>query len=126
MVGIAAAPDFTQDSMWANFSEAQKSEMAKTGQVALPSEYGEPYIITQRLIEDGRNQLVMRDPLPLPFPVRLLHGTADADVSMDVALRLTEHATCDDLRLTFVKHADHRFSDERCLALITRTIESIM
>jgi len=70
LVTIAAAPDFTEDSMWAGFSDAQKAALEADGQVALPSDYGEPYIITKRLIADGRDCLVLRDPLPLPFPVR--------------------------------------------------------
>jgi hypothetical protein len=54
-----------------------------------------------------------------------LHGTADADVKIDVALRLLEHANGDDIRLSFVKGADHSFSDERCLRLIGKTIHSV-
>ena len=126
LVTIAAAPDFTQDSMWAGFDAAQKAELEKAGQVALPSDYGEPYIITKRLIEDGRDHLVLRDPLDLPFPVRFLQGTADADVDTSVALRLLDHATGPDMRLTLVDGADHRFSDETCLTLTTQTIESVL
>jgi len=126
LVGIAAAPDFTEDSMWAAFSDAQKTEMADTGQIALPSEYGDPYIISQKLITDGRRQLVLRDPLALPFPVRLLQGTADADVETSVALRLLDHATGDDIRLTLVKGADHRFSTPDCLALIEAAIMDVL
>ena len=37
---------------------------------------------------------------------------------MDVPLRIVEHVRCDDLRLTFVKGADHRFSDDACLQMI--------
>ena len=126
LVGIAAAPDFTEDSMWNGFSDAQKDEMARTGRVELPSEYDDgPYVITQKLIEDGREQLVLRSPLVLPFPVRLLHGTADVDVVMDVPLRIVEHVTCDDLRLTFVKWADHRFSDDACLQMIVDAVEEV-
>lgn len=125
LVTIAAAPDFTEDSMWAGFNDAQKAELA-AGQVALPSDYGEPYIITKRLIEEGRSRLVLRDPLNLPFPVRFLQGTADADVKMDVALRLLEHAKGADLRLTLVGGADHRFSDEACLDLITTTVADVI
>ncbi|MDJ0824728.1 MAG: alpha/beta hydrolase, partial [Rhodobacter sp.] len=89
LVGIASAPDFTEVSMWDGFDDAQRAELAETGQVALPSDYSdEPYIITKRLIEDGRNQLVLRSPLDLPYPVRFLQGTADADVELSVALRL--------------------------------------
>ncbi|SFS15027.1 alpha/beta hydrolase [Yoonia litorea] len=125
LVTIAAAPDFTEDSMWAGFDEAQKAELAK-GQVALPSDYGEPYIITRRLIEEGRQRLVLRDPLPLPFSVRFLQGTADADVEMSVALRLLAHAEGGDMRLTLVDGADHRFSDDDCLALIVTSVEEVL
>jgi pimeloyl-ACP methyl ester carboxylesterase len=125
LVTIAAAPDFTEDSMWAGFSDAQKAELA-AGQVALPSEYGEPYIITQRLIEEGRQRLVLRDPLPLEFPVRFLQGTADADVKMSVALRLLEHAQGPDMRLTLVDGADHRFSNDACLQLIQSSVEEVL
>lgn len=126
LVTIAAAPDFTEDSMWAGFSQAQKAELAESGQVALPSEYDEPYIITAKLIEEGRQNLVLRDPLNLPFPTRFLQGTADADVDMSVALRLLDHATGDDMRLTLVKGADHRFSDEACLAMIEASVEDVL
>ena len=127
LVGIAAAPDFTEDSMWAGFTDAQRAEMAQTGHVALPSEYSdEPYIITRRLIEDGRQRLVLRSPLPLPFPVRLLQGTADADVPVSVALRLLDHATGPDIRLALVKDADHRFSTPDCLAMIEATLEEVL
>lgn len=126
LVTIAAAPDFTEDSMWVGFSEAQKAELSREGRVALPSEYGEPYVITRRLIEEGRETLVLRDPLELPFPVRFLQGTADADVEMGVALRLLEHAEGPDMRLTLVDGADHRFSDAECLALIEASVEDVL
>ena len=126
MVTIAAAPDFTEDSMWAGFSDAQKTELAEAGQVALPSDYGEPYIITKRMIEDGRENLVLREPLELPFPVRFLQGTADTDVDLTVALRLLDHASGSDMRLTLVDGADHRFSDNACLSLIEKTIMDVL
>jgi pimeloyl-ACP methyl ester carboxylesterase len=126
LIGIAAAPDFTEDSMWASFTDAQKAELA-AGQVALPSDYADsPYIITKRLIEEGRNRLVLRSPLNLPFPVRLLQGTDDVDVPPAVALRLLDHAQSPDLRLTLVKGADHRFSTDACLDLITATLSEIL
>lgn len=126
-VGIASAPDFTEDSMWAGFSEDQQREIAQNGQLALPSEYSdEPYIITHRLIEDGRKQLVLREPLKLEVPVRLLQGTADDDVPVDVALRLLNHAEGSDIRLTLVKDADHRFSTPDCLSLIEAAIEEVL
>jgi pimeloyl-ACP methyl ester carboxylesterase len=126
LVGIAAAPDFTEDSMWDGFSDDRRAALLRDGQVALPSDYGEPYIITRRLIEDGRDHLVLRRPLPLPFPVRLLQGTADEDVAMSVALRLLDHATGGDIRLTLVKGSDHRFSSPDCLLLIEQSISDVI
>ncbi|PWG16932.1 alpha/beta fold hydrolase [Salibaculum griseiflavum] len=126
LVTIAAAPDFTEDSMWAGFDADQRAALERDGQVALPSEYGEPYVITRRLIEEGRDRLVLRAPLSLPFPVRFLQGTADADVEMSVALRLLDHAEGPDMRLTLVDGADHRFSDPDCLALIAQSVEEVL
>ncbi|MEO1152871.1 MAG: alpha/beta hydrolase [Pseudomonadota bacterium] len=126
LVGIAAAPDFTEDSMWAGFTDAEKARLTEQGRVEQPSDYSdEPYIITRRLIEEGRDQLVLRAPLPAPFPVRLLHGTADTDVALSVPLRLIDHIDSPDARLTLVKDADHRFSDPDQLDLIVDAIGQV-
>ena len=127
LVGIAAAPDFTEDSMWKGFSADQKAQLIDRGHIALPSDYSEePYLITRKLIEDGRNNLVLRSPLHLPFPVRLLQGTDDTDVPPQVALRLLDHAISPDIRLTLFKGADHRFSTPQCLHAITRAIQDLL
>ena len=126
LVGIAAAPDFTEDGMWSDFSETQRAALMRDGHVDLPSDYAdEPYRITRRLIEDGRTRLVLRSPLPLPFPVRLLQGSDDTDVPVSVALRLFAHADSPDLNLTLVKGADHRFSEPENLALLARTLTEL-
>lgn len=125
LVTIAAAPDFTEDSMWQGFDADQRAVLEEVGHIALPSEYGEPLVITKRLIADGRNHLVLRAPLDLPFPVRMLQGTADADVDQVVALRLLEHVTGPDIHLTLVKGADHRFSDPACLDLIAAALAEV-
>ncbi|WP_278920866.1 alpha/beta fold hydrolase [Pseudophaeobacter profundi] len=126
MVTIAAAPDFTEDGYWQSFSAAQKSALESQGYVEMPSDYMEPFRISKRLIEDGRDHLVLRAPLDLPFPVRCLQGTADTAVSTETALRLLQHASGADIRLTLVKDADHRFSDETCLALIEASVAELL
>ncbi len=126
MVTIAAAPDFTEDGYWASFTDAQKAALEAEGQVELPSDYMEPYVITRRMIEDGRQRLVLRTPLELSFPVRFLQGTADTAVSTETAVRLLDHADGPDMRLLLVKGADHRFSDGPCLGLIERAVRDVM
>ena len=127
LVTIAAAPDFTEDGMWAGFSDTERAILMRDGRLEQPSEYSDdPYVITRRLIEDGRDHLVLRAPLGLPFPVRMLQGTDDVDVPMAWALRLLDHATGDDMRLTLVKGADHRFSTPECLAMMVGAIEDVL
>lgn len=127
MVGIAAAPDFTRDMMLNMLNSEQRVELTQRGQVELPSEYSDdPYIITEKLITDGEEHLVLQDELKLPFPVRLFQGTADADVDVSVALKLLDHMSGGDIRLTLVKGADHRFSTPDCLLLISQTLTNVL
>ncbi|WP_312528465.1 alpha/beta hydrolase [Paracoccus sp. (in: a-proteobacteria)] len=126
LVTVAAAPDFTEQGFWAGFTKVQRARLIADGKIEIPSDYDAPYAITHRLIEDGRAHLVMQQPLDLPFPVRLLQGTMDADVPMEWALDLLEHATGTDIRLTLVKGADHRFSTPDCLAQITTSVEEVL
>ena len=126
LLTIAAAPDFTEDSMWAGFTDAQRTEIMDQGAIKIPSDYDDPYTITRKLIEDGRENLVLRDPLHLPFPVRFLQGTHDADVDQSVAIRLLNHATGPDMRLVMLKDGDHRFSDPAALQLIEDALTNII
>ncbi len=126
LVGLAAAPDFTEDGYWARFDEAERATLMTEGVVHVPSDYGDPYPITRRLIENGRQVLVLRDPLDLPFPVRFVQGTADAAVSTETALHLLDHATSPDMRLTLIDGADHRLSTPDELAVIVTQIEDVL
>lgn len=126
LVTIAAAPDFTEDGFWVGFDEAQKKQVMEQGYYDMPSEYGEPYRVTRRLIEDGRDHLVLRSALRLPFPVRCLQGTEDTAVTRDTALRLLDHAESPDMALTLLKGADHSFSASDCLPLIAAAIDVVV
>lgn len=126
LVTIAAAPDFTEDGYWASFDQLKRRQLEEEGQLEIPSDYGEPYIITSRLISEGRTRLVLRSPLDLNFPVRFLQGTADEAVSVDVANRLLAHVSGGDVRLTLVKGADHRFSTPECLAMIEGALTEVL
>jgi len=127
LLGIASAPDFTQDLIWDQLSPGDRQRLLDQGRLAQPSDYGEePTIITRSLIEEGRNHLLLQSPLRLACPVRLLHGTADNDVPFDRSLMLLDAIDHDDVELTLVKHGDHRLSDERGLALIEATLARLL
>ncbi|MCG6882856.1 MAG: alpha/beta hydrolase [Silicimonas sp.] len=126
LVLIAPAPDFTEERYWCAFDEATRERLEREGAVEVPSAYSDiPYVITRALIEDGRRNLVFPEPLRLDCPTRILHGTADEAIPLETSLRLFDHAEGQDIRLTLVKGADHRFSTPDCLDLVTRTVEEI-
>ncbi|SIS54337.1 alpha/beta hydrolase [Phaeovulum vinaykumarii] len=119
IVTIAAAPDFTEDLMLREFTREERARLVSEGQIERANAYDpQPYVITRRLIEDGRRHLLLRDELRLPMPARFLQGTADTEVPVAHAYRLFQHAQGPDLRLMLVKGADHRFSTPDCLALV--------
>lgn len=120
LVTVAAAPDFTEEA-WETAPEAARARLMAEGRLAL--EGGS--VVTRRLVEEARDRLVLRAPLHLPMPVRLLQGTADREVPASLALRLLDHATGPDIRLTLVKDADHRFSSPRCLKLLGATLDDL-
>jgi pimeloyl-ACP methyl ester carboxylesterase len=126
VVAIAGAPDFTSAAPpWPPRSQAQERELRQTGRIVAASAYDEaPTVYTRALIEDGAAHSVFARPLALPMPLRLLHGTADAEVPPAVALALLDHAR-GDVRLTLVKGADHRFSTPDCLALVQATVAAM-
>jgi len=127
LVGIAAAPDATEDLMWAELSEEQRAAMLRDGFLRLPSDYSpEGYVYTRALIEEGRHHLVMRAPIPLTCPVRLLHGMLDPDVPWRTSLALAEKLESRDVAVTLVKDGDHRLSTDENLALLMHTLEPLL
>lgn len=127
LVGIAAAPDATEDLMWAELGTEQRAALLRDGFLRLPSEYDPAgYIYTRALIEEGRQHLVMRTLIPLACPVRLLHGMRDPDVPWKTSLALAENLESRDVAVTLVKDGDHRLSTDEDLALLTRTLEPLL
>ena len=127
LVGIAPAPDFTEDLIWARLSDAERAELAAQGVLYQPSDYGaEPYAITAKLIEDGRNHLLLRGPLAYSGPVRLLHGMRDPDVPWELSPRIASVLTSDDVRVTLVKDGDHRLSRDSDLDLLRGTLAELI
>jgi pimeloyl-ACP methyl ester carboxylesterase len=126
ILGIAPAPDFTEDLMWAGFTADQRAAIERDGLWMRPSDYGDPYPITRALIEDGRRHLLLRGPLALDAPVRILQGMADPDVPWRHALRIAEALTGGDVQVSLVKDGDHRLSRPQDLALLGGTLAPLL
>ncbi len=126
LVGIAAAPDFTEKLMWAQLTDAQKQAIERDGVWNMPSDYGDPVPITRRLIEDGRQHLLLDGTIDVTCPVRLIQGTADDDVPWEWALRTQDALASADVETTLVKGGDHRLSEPRDLDRLTTTLDRLL
>lgn len=130
LVGVAAAPDFTEDLIWKKLAPETKIEIETRGVWVRPSEYeegeGEGGIpITRGLIEEGREHLLLRAPIPIRCPVRLIHGLEDEDVPWQVSRNLTEMLESEDVALTLVKGGGHRLSEPADLKRLIGVVEAL-
>lgn len=122
LVGIAAAPDFTE---W-GFSDAQKAEIQANGRIEEPSDYGyDPYVTTLGFWESGQANLTLDGEIALDCPVRLLHGQRDPDVPWETSLRLAAELRSDDVQVRLVKDGDHRLSRPQDIALLIETVSNL-
>jgi pimeloyl-ACP methyl ester carboxylesterase len=127
VVGIAAAPDFTEDLLLPRLAPAAQTEMWEHGVTYLPNcdPAFAPWPITRALIEDGRAHLLLKQQHALPIPIRLLHGLEDADVPWQTAMALQAAITSPDLQIVLVKGGDHRLSRPQDVRLLLQTLEGI-
>ena len=127
LVGIAAAPDFTEDLIWRDLPMEAQMALETDGVIYEPSEYSEkPYPITMNLIHEARYHLRLRCEIAIDVPVRLLHGMLDPDVPWKRSLLLAEKLKSQDVRVILVKDGDHRLSRDEDLALLTRTVSELL
>jgi pimeloyl-ACP methyl ester carboxylesterase len=117
LVGIAGAPDFTEDLVWARLDAEQRRQLMDAGEVTDDSAYEEGRIpFTRALIEEGRGHLILRAPIALSCPVHLLHGMADPDVPYQTSLRLAARLAGCEVVVELIEDGDHRLSRESDLA----------
>lgn len=126
LIGIAAAPDFTEDLIWATAPTDLRAGLLAAGVVRAPSDYGGEYIITRALIEDGRQHLLLRGPIAITCPVRLIHGRRDPDVPFRTAGDIAERISGGDARVIAIDDGDHRLSRPEDLALLGEIIAAMI
>lgn len=122
LVGIAAAPDFTE---W-GYDAVQKTRLAAGETVFEDNPYGpEPTPMHPAFWADGQARRLLDGEIPLDCPVRLLHGQEDADVPPEISLRLARALRSQDVQVVLVKGGDHRLSRDGDIALLLRTVAAV-
>jgi pimeloyl-ACP methyl ester carboxylesterase len=126
LVGIAGAPDFTEDLIWDRLSEDERRRLMAEGELVRASDYeDDPVPYTRALVEEGRRHLLLRAPIDLTCPVRLLHGMADPDVPYGTSLRLARRLVGAEVVVELIEDGDHRLSRDGDLARIMAAVQEL-
>lgn len=126
MVGIAAAPDFT-DRMRPKMNGEQQAALDKDGVVWVHSDFFDnDYPITQNLIDDGKQHFLLDDVIGLEIPIHLLQGQLDDDVPWQTALKIAEKVMSDEVTVTLIKDGDHRLNRPQDLALLMEALQRML
>lgn len=122
LVGIAAAPDFTD---W-DFDDADRATIAATGRIERPSDYGyEPMVITHGFWQSGQSNLRLTGKIGIDCPVRLIHGQCDPDVPWETSLKLAAALRSSDVQTILLKDGDHRLSRDQDIALLIDVVAKL-
>ncbi len=125
LIGIAAAPDFTETLLPHQLSAEQLAEIDDKGVVVLPSEYEDDYVISKTLLHGSRDSLILNGKIAVACPVRLMHGMKDDSVPWKTTLDIQDRLESDDVEVTLIKNGDHRLSEEADLERLMRMVESL-
>ncbi len=122
LLGIAAAPDFTE---W-DFSAADKAIIDSNGVFYRDNDYGyDPTPMHHKFHQDGQNLLLLNKQIELDCPVTLFHGQNDRDVPYDISMQLSAALRSSHVHINLIKDGDHRFSRDSDIALLIASLEQI-
>ncbi len=119
IVGIAAAPDFTD---W-GYTPEQRQSLLDTSRFEVANADGGPPLVTHaRFVESGAALRMLHNPIAIECPVRLVHGDKDMDVPIGVAFKLLDSIHSGDVQLTIIKYGGHRLSKPHEIEVVVRAI----
>ena len=126
LIGIAAAPDFTETLMWQRYPEEVRETLRRDGIYFQPTPYEEgPYAITMKLIEEGRQHLLLDRAIEIRCPVHLIQGMMDDAVPWRHALAISENLASEQVTVTLIKDGDHRLSRDEDLARLIHAVAAV-
>ena len=121
LVGIAAAPDFTE---W-GFTAEQKAMLQRDGRIEEPNPYG-PSVFTDAFWQSGQQLGLLANEIATDCPVRLLHGEVDAEVPLEIAFRLMRALRSSDVQLNVLKGGGHRLSEPHEIRAILHAVHALL
>jgi pimeloyl-ACP methyl ester carboxylesterase len=125
LIGIAPAPDFTEELIWQRLGAAERQRLMDRGEIEAPSSYEPgPYPITLKLVEEGRHHLLLQGPIALGCPAHILHGMRDVDVPYETSLRLQTRLVGTECVVELIEDGDHRLSRPQDLERLFAAVDA--
>lgn len=126
VVGLAAAPDFTEEMFYDRLDAAQQKVLLEDGIVYVPNDYSdEPYAFTRAFYEDGKRNLVLNEARRLPHPLKLIQGMADKDVPWRTAIAIRDCFGLAEQDVILIEGGDHRLSAPEQLEVLWDTVRGL-
>lgn len=126
LVLIAPALDFTERLMRPGLPPQALAALERDGVWIAPSLYAaDGYPISRRLLDEGREHLLLDQPIRFAGPVRILQGMVDPDVPWRHALDTVDAFAGGDVHLTLIKDGDHRLSRRQDLELLEHSVGAV-
>ena len=122
LIGLAAAPDFTE---W-GFDAAERETLRRDGRIDHPSDRGGTYPTMKVFWDTGQANLLLNTGIPYPGPVRLIHGDADDVVPWSISVRLMAALGSGDVKLLLIKGGDHNLTRDGDIATIVRATAAFL
>ncbi len=127
LIGVASAPDFTENLMRARLTPEQRRMMDEEGLIWAYSQMSDAdYPITRAFLDEARRHLLLEDQIGLEIPIHLLHGQADVDVPWQTSLTLAERLISDEVTVNLIKDGDHRLNRPTDLQLMTDALARML
>ena len=121
LIGIAAAPDFTEE-MYRRLSDAERAEVQQNGFADVQGDGGQMYHFSKHFYDEAKAHLILNQAGVFGFPVHLLQGRLDESVPWQTAEAIRSHFKGDQIEVTYVEDGDHRLSRPEDLALLDEAV----
>ena len=124
-IGIASAPEFTEEIMWKKFSKKVKKIILKNKVYYLDNDYETPYPITKNLIMNGRKNKVLNKKIDTKISVVLFHGLKDKLVPLKFSKKIFKLFKTQNKKIIKIKDGDHSLSRKKDLRRICSELSKI-
>ena len=95
---------------------------------SVPNEYDnqQPYLVYQKMIDNGTLHFLLDGPIDLNIPVRLIHGLEDNVVEWQRSALVADLLRSDNVSLLKVESGDHRLSQPSDLSHIRSLLSELL